>query len=212
MSYDYSPSMPPHNPEAFRAWVYDELRKVSSNFLYQREGWNDLRVPVTSTKLGGSKDPGFSQVKDNGSGSQGVFAYVFSKATEEELYFITQLPHGRVNNSALRPHIHWSPTDTDTGTVRWGLEYTIANVNGTFGNTTLIYCEDAGDGTADKHQVKGFAEISGSGIKDSAALICRVFRDAGHANDTYDNDAALLDIDFHVLLQRHGSDEEYGGV
>ena len=47
--------------------------------------YEDLRVPVTATKAGGSKEPGFIQVKDNGSGSQGVFAYAFDKTAEQEL-------------------------------------------------------------------------------------------------------------------------------
>lgn len=50
--------------------------------------WDDLRIPISATKLGGSKDPTFSQVLNDGAGSQGVFAYVFSASQEKELYFV----------------------------------------------------------------------------------------------------------------------------
>ena len=214
MSYAYRPRRAPLTQiiDDLKAWTYRELQEVSNNLLARRSGWQDLRVPVTSTRKGGSKDPDFVKVEDDGSGSQGVFAQHFSPTQEEELYFEAQLQHGRVQNEDLRAHVHWLPTTTNTGTVRWGLEYTIANVNGTFGNTQIIYAEDAADGTVNKHQVKGFTYIDGSGVKDSAMLICRIFRDATHANDTYTGDAALLEVDFHVLLRQHGSDSEYGTV
>lgn len=44
-------------------------------------GWDDLRVPVTSTKVGGN-DPDFAQLIDDGSGSRGVFVEWFDKVGE----------------------------------------------------------------------------------------------------------------------------------
>ena len=211
MSYDYSPSQSPleSTPEALQRWIYDELLRISSNVLYQREGWQDVRIAATSTNLGGSKDPAFTKMQDDGAGSQGVFGYSFSQTQEQELYFAVQIPHGRTRNSELRPHVHWSPVDGTSGDVVWGLEYTLANVNGTFGTTTILNATDSTDSTADKHHVVGFTAISGAGVKDSAMLICRVFRDATDAADTYGAGAILLEIDFHVLMGQLGSDLEF---
>lgn len=36
-------------------------------------------------------------------------------------------------------------------------------------------------------------------------VVCRVYRQAG--SDTYDNDAALLEIDFHYIIDKLGEDE-----
>jgi hypothetical protein len=208
VSYDYTPTHPSSlGKGGFQRWVYDQLRQVSSNFLYQTQGWQDYPVAF-ETQTGGSA-PDLAQVQDDGAGSTGVFAYLFDAATLEERFFTRPLPHGRVTNSGLRPHVQWSPTSTDTGTVRWGLEYSIASMDGTFGTTTTVYAEDAGDGTADKHQDKAFAEISGSGVMDGAVILGRFFRDAAHANDTYTADAALLSFGFHLRMGAHGSDEEY---
>lgn len=180
--------------------------------------WDDLRIASTSTKLGGSKDPGFSAFKTDGGSSQGVFLYWFDDTSEEELYFAAQLPHGYLLNSTLSPHVHWTPSSGGTGTVSWGLEYSAANITGTFPNTTLIY----GNGripndvtlVAGKHYLTELPGITGSvyGFNSpSAMLVCRVFRDATASGlgDSYNHDAGLLEIDFHYEIDSFGSNTEY---
>lgn len=170
--------------------------------------FDDVFTPATAMQLGGSADPGFAKLLDNGSGSQGVFTYLFDAAAVEELYFSVQLPRGYKEGSDITPRLHWAPTNTNTGTARWGLEYTWANIDGTLGNTTLVYAEDAGDGTAYKQQRADFAAIGGSGKTIGGALLCRVFRDAGHGNDTYNADAALLGLALQLELDTLGSNTE----
>ncbi len=168
--------------------------------------WDDLRVPMTSTKSGLSKIPGFSQFKDDGSGSQGVFTYMFDQNVEEELYFTVELPHGYKPGGSIYPHVHWIPTDTGTGNVVWGLEYTWANIYSTYGNTSIITVTDAADGTADKHQWVPFPAISGTGKTESSILVCRIFRDATNVSDTYNNDVVLPQMDFHYEIEKIGLD------
>jgi hypothetical protein len=174
--------------------------------------WEDFRMPATSSKTGGSKDPDFAKFVDNGSGSQGVFTYLFDKTTEEELYFIMQLPHQWVEGSEIRPHVHCAPMDTGTGTLRWGLEYTWQNVfGGAFPATQIIYtAATAMPGVAKSHLLLPFTSaIDGTGKTLSSCLFLRVFRDT--ANDNYNNDAALIELDFHILMEgwRSGSEAEY---
>jgi len=184
--------------------------------------WDDLRVPISSTKLGGSKDPDFAQFKDDGSSSQGVFIYWFDKTTEEEVYFTAQFPHAKQNASDIECHVHWVPKTTGASGefVKWGLEYTWVDIDGTYGNTTIIYSDPtsaanattSGDAamTASKHYVTELGTISGSGITGvSSMLIGRVFRDAGDGDDDYDDDAGLLEIDFHYEIDTLGSRSEY---
>ena len=179
--------------------------------------WGDLRVPVLSTKLGGTKDPDFTKVLDDGDSSQGVFSYLFSASTEEELYFMVQMPHAWKQGTALHPHVHWSPVANGSAgqKVSWGLEYSVAEIGPTFGDTTIIY----GDTTtpdetlvADRHYLTELSYISMSSVDSvSTMLVCRVFRDAtgGGGTDDYANDAALLEIDFHYEIDSMGSDSEY---
>lgn len=174
--------------------------------------WNDLRMPATSSKTGGAKEPGFAKFVDNGSGSQGVYTYLFDKSTEEELFFVLQLPHEWVEGTDLFPHVHCAPMDTGTGTVRWGLEYSWQNVNGgAFPSSTIIYTEaTAMPGVAKSHLLMPFTSIiDGQNQTISSMVMLRLFRDV--AGDNYNNDVALLEIDFHVLLEgwRSGSETEY---
>lgn len=55
--------------------------------------FEDFRVPVSSTHRRGVQDPGFIQLRNDASGSSGIFAYAFDKNKEEELFFIVQLLH-----------------------------------------------------------------------------------------------------------------------
>lgn len=190
---------------------------LNDNLTLTNTVWDDLRVPVLSTKLGGTKDPDFVKVFDDGSSSQGVFTYLFDSTTEEELYFAVQVPHGWKYESSLHPHVHWFPTvnGSEGQKVSWGLEYTIGDIGAVIGNTTIIYGNTPmPDETlvANTHYLTEFPEISMTGIDTvSPMLLCRVFRDAtgSGGTDDYTSDVALLEIDFHYQSDRIGSDNEY---
>lgn len=167
--------------------------------------WDDLPVPFTSIKTGGVKDPGFDVILD------GLRSYAFSHNTEEEVFFSTQLLHGYEAGSDLEPHVHWLPVNADTGTVRWGLEYAWVNRGSVVPSSTTIYSEVATPGVAFQHISSPFPRISGTGKTKSSMLICRFFRDAGHANDTYGSDASVLEFDFHFLKKDHGMLTLYPG-
>ena len=113
-----------------------------------------------SLSKGGVNDPNLVQVKDNGSGSTGVYTYQFDNNTEEELFFAAQIPHAWKEGSNIYPHVHWYPTNTDTGNVIWGLEYTWANVNGTFGR---------GNVGTDLNGIPAFAINNVQVLRDGAA-------------------------------------------
>jgi hypothetical protein len=163
--------------------------------------------------------PDFGQALDDGSGSTGVFIYWFDPTTEEQSYFVAQLPHSYKEGSDLMCHVHWVPADTAGGAgtdVCWGLEYTWANFNSTFGNTTIIYGDEQSEGetetlTLNKHYVTELGDIDGTGKTISSMIICRIFRDATGTGgtDDYDDDAGLLEIDFHYERDAMGSKEEY---
>ena len=176
------------------------------------DAWTDLRVPLTAVKVGPAGIPGFAQWRDNGAGSTGVFAYHFDKSTVEQVYFDAQLPHSYKEGSELQPHLHYVlPSAPAAGeTLRFGLEYTYSNVNGVFPETTIIYATETftGDETANTQYIAGFdPDISDAGMKISAMLSCRLFRDAG--NDTYDADAIVLEVDFHYQVDALGSTQVF---
>lgn len=167
--------------------------------------WDDLRAPAYALKGGGVKDPGFAQIKDNGAGSTGVFTFVFDAAAEEELFFAFQMPHSYKEGTDVTFHVHFAPTDGGAGTVRWGLEYTWVNQEAVMANTVLAYKDEAVAANDDKHIRSDFVALDGTGKTISSMLMCRVFRDAAHANDTYGADAALLEVDIHYQRDTMGS-------
>jgi hypothetical protein len=177
--------------------------------------FEDLRVPMSSTRRGAAEDPLYSVFRNDGTGSVGVYGSWFRTNQTEDLFFEVQMPHGWKEGSTIYPHIHWSPkTDTGGNKVRWGFEFIWVNVGGTFANTTVVYAEDpippiGSSPTAYQHVISEFPSIDGTGQTLSSMLVCRVFRDGTHANDSYNNSALMLQFDFHYEIDADGSRQEY---
>ena len=174
-----------------------------------KTGWFDMFGDFVNAKITGTNQPTWTKVTDDGAGSTGVYAYSFDAATLNELWLAFHLNHDYKTGTAFYPHIHWLPSSTDTGTVRWGIEWTAAlgHNQAAFGNTQFTYIEQAGPGTALQHMV---AEVAAPGITIASAepdmlILCRVFRDAAHANDTYADACFGLMLDAHYQIDRHGT-------
>lgn len=206
--YDYERGDIGAAPE-LHEWIRRELDKLRALYLTPAYTWDDLGVSLTTAKPGATRQPGFEKFKDDGAGSTGVYAWHFDGSAVEELFFERQLPHAiRQLQGELRPHIHWSPKTTSAGNVRWGLEYTGVSPLGVFGNTTIIYAEDAAEAHS-THQIAQFPAIDATTLAISSVLVCRLFRDAAHGNDTYAPDAVATSFDFHIELDGRGSEQEY---
>lgn len=179
-------------------------------------GWDDLRVEPT-VRGTGTFVPSFEQYFTNGSASRGVYLYSFDDAAvgaQKEVYFNVQMPHGW-NGDDIKPHVHWIPAAAATGqVVRWGLEYNWAEVGAALGNTTLVYAETPNPADANlvqyRHYISAFPALSPSTSQDglSAILMCRLWRDSAHANDTFTNKCGLLYVDFHYQFNALGSESE----
>lgn len=164
--------------------------------------WDDLRIPGLQVKVGATAPDLISFL---GSGDLKIYGFN-GAATTEIVYFAIQLPHSYQQGAEVIPHIHWSPTNTDSGNVKWQLEYSWANFeNDTYGSPTTISIIDAASEVAWKHQVANFPAISGTGKRISSILICRLFRDPSDGSDTYGSDAAFLEFDFHFPINSIGS-------
>lgn len=178
--------------------------------------WEDLTVPVTSLKDKGDKLPDWRAYKGQ------LNTFWFNQSIEQELFFTIQMPHGWLEGSNLKPHVHWVAESSGSGLVGWGLEYMWTNVGDTFPtSSTIIYGEaiPAGLGgdtsvIADKHYITPLTEISGAGKTLSSMLICRIFRDADGTGtiDSYNQEAGMLQFDFHYQRDSDGSNSEYGKV
>jgi hypothetical protein len=173
-------------------------------------GWRDMLMPFTSATIPSVSAPDFTKVRDNGSGSTGVFAYLFDDSTIESLYLTFHVDHDFKVGTAWYPHVHWMPLTTGTGVVRWGIEWTYAPRTAdpdSFGTTQFTYIEQAGAGVAYGHQVAEVADpgITLAGCEPDTVILARVFRDASHANDTYTGDVAGLFLDAHYQVDRYST-------
>jgi hypothetical protein len=177
--------------------------------------WDDLMIPGQSVRVGGTA-PDFAS---GFVGDSTMWSYLFDgTGTVEEVHFSVQLPHAWKQGSTIYPHVHFAPTSTNSGdtasrVVRFTLEYTWANIYGTFGSTSTINLDSDGfvpNTSQWKHLLcKNATGISGSGKTLSSMLMCRLFRDGGDAADTYPQDVAFLQFDIHYEIDAFGSSQEY---
>lgn len=183
----------------------DPLNWQRTPLIESSGGYDDIRTPGTSVRLGASAP---SLVAFAGSGTLYVPAFG-GVGPVQEVFFSIQMPHSWSEGSPIYPHIHWSPVNGNSGNVKWNLEYTKASVNGVFGTPTTLSAVDPASGTAWSHQVIGFGEVDMTDHKISTMLHCRIWRDSSDAQDTYTSDAAFLEVDFHFKQDSIGSSEPF---
>lgn len=161
--------------------------------------YDDLRAPATAVNPpGAASDPDWDSTN---------IGYLFDAGSTEVLQIIMQMPHTWAEGEDIEPHVHWMPTNTNTGDVLWQMEYKWTNIGdveaGTFTSVDVV---DAGRGTAYTHQLASFGEISGAGKTASSILSIRLSRVGGDVKDTYNADALLKEFDIHYPINSFGEE------
>ena len=169
------------------------------------ECWQNLIVPTESPSVPTIKTPSFAKFIDNGAGSDGVWAWQFPHSKETHLFFVVPLPHSYWEGTDMDFHILWSPTTAAAGSVVWGLEYTWANIGDVIPASTISTTTSATDSTAYKHHITVLTTIPGTGKKIRSTFMGRIYRDGGHASDTYNADTALLEVSLTFKQNTVGS-------
>ncbi len=163
--------------------------------------WDDILIPAFALGTGASApDPVTLTGSLNVQGFDGG-------STTEQLYGAFEFLHGWREGSTIYIHVHWCPTTTGTGTVKWKLEYSWANVHEAFPASTTITSTDTADGTDNFHKIAGFPSITDTGKRIGSVLNFRLFRVP--TEDTYAGDAGLLSIGCHIDHDSVGSDQLY---
>lgn len=183
--------------------------------------WDDFVVPFSATSGGGTLTaPTWACVNDptgaaTGSTTTGVWTYSFSKTATNSVVATIQLPHHYKPGTDLRPHLHWIAPDATAGNVVWGLEYWVLPYNSlAYNTTTTIIGVFAAPGAAKTATIASFYAynpslvISGTGLVESTIIMCRIYREGGNLNDTYDNVAYGLSFDIHYESNKLGTDNE----
>jgi hypothetical protein len=188
----------------------------SMEFFGSATGFKDQTGPLESAKPGANA-PFWGKFRNNGAGSPGVYAWMFSKGHgtgdngidhDNDLVITIEMPHDWKEGSAIFPHVHWSPVSWLNGRVRWGIEYTWVNEDGTFSPTTFSYASsEPGPIAPYKNMVTCFDSIvpSRDQNKISSILLVRLFRNSCNSRDTYQDKVAAFSFDIHYEVNSIGS-------
>jgi hypothetical protein len=161
--------------------------------------WEDLRFPAQ-----GINPPGGVNDADV-EATTGML--LFDAGSIEIAMGVAQMPHSWDEGTEIRPHVHWTPTNTNTGSVLWQLDYQIANPGEAFNFTdgwTTLQVLDAASGVSGTHQIAAFGEIDMTGKRISCCIHWKLSRAADDETDTYNEDARLIEFDIHYQNDRSG--------
>ena len=172
---------------------------LEDNRNYPEAGWNDIVMSLATGKAVGSNVPDWNTYRD------GIKAWEFSATATDELWINFHIEHDYMVGSPMYPHIHFSTNNTATGVIRWGLEYTYADREGTFPASTTIYLEyDVTASAQYEHLVVEATDAQAALITGDVDGLCqmRVFRDGSHANDTFSDAVFGLTADIHYQVNK----------
>lgn len=173
-------------------------KQIRSRLVLVTRTWDDLRFPAAGINPPGA---GTDPTRDTTDGR-----LVFSASATNIIAVQVQMPHHWAVGTAIYPHVHWSPSNTDTGNALWRLEYKVANINTVFpGSFTALDKLSAGAGTADTHQMASFDPITMTGKTISCMLLMLLSRIGGDGSDTFTGTAKLDEFDIHYQIDGFGS-------
>lgn len=168
--------------------------------------WEDLRVPLETTKVGASQPP------DYGTFQGDLKAYLFDPARDEDVLFSVQMPHGWQWGSAIKPHVHlgFPAAPVNGKTIRIVLQYSVQSPNG---GAFPVQQQCLGTYTIDTGKASDVQyghvllalspDITMTGHTASAMILCRLFRDV--SEDDYAADVAILEFDLHYQIDSLGT-------
>ena len=163
-------------------------------------------VPVVGAKLGATAPTLATFVSD-------VEQYTFDN-TNDYIIGATEITHKYKEGTDLSPHVHWATNGLEgvDKTVKWQLNYTISNADGTapfessFGAQVALSEETIiPDSTADRsHIITGLGTIDGTLLKIGAYIVWRFERIASSGTEPAADPFALA-VGFHHVIDTVGS-------
>jgi hypothetical protein len=200
-------------------------RKINVDYYNEIRGMTELGRKYIADKLAGQfcenikvpstaiNPPG--QVSDpNVEATSGLL--LFDGTKTELIYAIVQMPYRWQLGTDIHPHIHWEKTTSEAGNVAWQMRYKKAPVNGVrdadwtdlgIVDTPTQLTPDTD--TADYQIVTQWDEIDMTGLNVEHSVLFELSRAGGDALDTYNQDARLISIDIHYLIDSPGGIRDF---
>lgn len=162
--------------------------------------WDDLRVPLTATKLGSNLKPDFDETN---------VGYLFPQNDATEIVrFVAQMPHRWVNGTALKAHVHWQQSAATAVTWKLAIKAVahgqlVPAAFTTLTSSTAVFPYTSGN----LHQVTALGEVDMSGAANgtSCLLLGKLYRE----DNVTTGDVLAWEIDFHYQGWRTGTDGEF---
>jgi hypothetical protein len=185
------------------------FEEVDANFeeVQRRSGpgWDDI-VQDVIIQFGAATAPTLETWSGNYKG------WAFPHGEMNECFINFHIRHnyddaGGSTPGMIYPHVHFTINSSNTGVIRWGVEWRYArraDADGAAAYTAPVtqYIEYNVTGKNEWHIVAESPDGQGipqGGILQVDSLVkCRIFRDGGHANDTFPDPAFLDTVDVHV--------------
>lgn len=182
--------------EGFLATDFSKIKGVTS-------GYRDMHGQI-GIKGSGSQDPTWTTFRD------GIKGYAFSATQLNEVIIEFHPDHDYSVPDGYYPHLHISTASTSpSGTVRFGFEYTSAKgyeqgVNSDFPTTVTIFIEYTFIANSQYRHIilESPTPINDVNTEIDSLILCRVFRDAANANDTFTGTIFLFRCDLHYKTAR----------
>lgn len=135
--------------------------------------WDDLVSPLLVAKTGNQNIPSFSTFKGN------LNAYLFNIG--DWLQISTEFLHGYAEGTNFEIHLHWATNGLEAVDkyVKWEVEYTLANMSGTFSTAAVASVEvKIPANTADRTHIYTslVASVTGTGYKIGTIFMARIRR------------------------------------
>jgi len=166
-------------------------------------GFRDMHGQI-NIKGSGNSDPSWAVFLG------GIRAFSFSASQLNEVVIEFHPDHDYDETSGYYPHVHISTNSgSPSGTVRFGFEYTSAKgydqgSNSNFPTTTTIYLEYTFTVNSQYRHIilETASPIIDLNTEIDRIILCRVFRDAQHPNDTFTGAIYLFRCDLHYKTKR----------
>ena len=163
--------------------------------------FNDFNMSLVPPQ-GGSAVPAIIPV--NGDARLDCYAFSGTNSTPDEIHSSLEIPHSYKEGSDIGFHIHWAPTTTALGDVKWQLRYMWFNRGEAVPLGTTASVVSPAGGVAWKEQFSNIT-IPGAGKTFGSRFLFCLFRDVNDVQDTYAANAATFDMGFHFESDTVGS-------
>jgi hypothetical protein len=196
-TYDNSSPNPVNLTTAAVLFIGSSIQGLTHNTKVWKEATASLIIPPSTSAL----VPDFKQFVVN------VDGFHFSPHVAEGLGLRFNVDNDIAVGDTIFPKVHWSPTDANTGVVRWAVTLSVASLGGVFTDAGIIYLEQAGSGTA-AHQMVDLVTSTILAPDPNAIIVGKIFRDSTHVNDTYSGDAVLHSVAFDYQADKLGTPQK----